>query len=284
MKEALIAAGAKRWLQGRGFEVYGEVEPLHGGCRFDLVGKRGDELVIVESKGSLSEELRHQLHRASLCTERVWAAIPWRSRPLPARDSEPWGVLFVNEHDAFEARRPLPSSKVHEPHRAGVLGALTRWHLAQEGGLTSAEGGGKLSAYRALVFEMHLRLWRATERGRRGLQVGEVVDLCGELFVRVKHVRGAVLRCLRRERAFFFDSRRGGWVPTGFEVPDDAAPGRKKRDPWKTGREARRLGAMFTSCPYPRLSAEADRWHDGWRFENAMQPKAPSWYEEGGFL
>lgn len=271
MKEARIAAGAKRWLQEQGFTVYGEVEPLAGSCRFDLVGRRGDELVVVESKGSLSLELLHQLTRGEWFADRVWAAIPWRSKELPPRAPRAtFGVLYVNEHDVFERRRALPSPTMNPRLRAGLLGALTRWHLEVEGGLTSSEGGGRLTAYRALVYEMHLRMWKTSRGGRRGLAVGEVLDLCGGLFCRVKNVRGAVLRCLRRERAFYNDFDLGGWVPTGAGVPDTACPGRKRQDPYELGKLSARLGAMFGSCPYPRLTGDADRWCDGWRFEMAL--------------
>lgn len=70
MKEADLFIPVKQWLEGQGYSVHGEVKSC------DLVARKGDDLVIVELKKSLSLALLTQAVARKEITESVYIAVP----------------------------------------------------------------------------------------------------------------------------------------------------------------------------------------------------------------
>jgi hypothetical protein len=69
-READLYPPIKAYLQRQGYEVKGEVGPV------DVVGRRGDDLVVVELKLGFSLALFHQGIERLLTTDHVYLAVP----------------------------------------------------------------------------------------------------------------------------------------------------------------------------------------------------------------
>ena len=100
-READLYPPIKAYLQRQGYEVKGEVGAA------DVVGKRGDELVVVELKLGFSLALFHQGIERLAVTENVYLAIPagGKAKALKANVKlarrAGLGVLTVRSRDGF---------------------------------------------------------------------------------------------------------------------------------------------------------------------------------------
>lgn len=223
MKERDVAAWCAAWLAGRGFDVYGEVRPRSFGSTFDLVGLRGDEVWIVETKTSFSAEVRHQAWRAQSWAHRVYVGIPWRDRPIPPRSGlSRFGVLYAAPDAVLEVRHALPP--IERPYVTVTRSACTQWHRNHPGGVTSTERKGAPTPYRARVWEIHRRLWPFTD----GLPFPELERMVLDLFPGFRAPRSALAAIVRREPSFSTSTwkvTRSVVLATGCDVPDDCRPG-----------------------------------------------------------
>lgn len=101
MKEADLYAPVKAYLQRQGYEVKGEVGAA------DVVGRRGDDLVIVELKTGFSLALFHQGIERLALTDDVYVAVPAGGRTKALRNNVKLarrlglGVLSVRLRDGF---------------------------------------------------------------------------------------------------------------------------------------------------------------------------------------
>lgn len=212
LRESDVCDRAAAWLKAQGLRVFGEVAPRNMPARFDLVGLSGFEVVIVEAKTSFTKALRVQLEFAATCADRVYAALP--SGVRTANVPPGFGVLIAKPEWEMAACvvSSMPSTTKVAGRAAIVRASCTRHH-GERGGLTSAAGGARLSPYRILVFTVHERLVAAT-CCKRPAAIGEVLDLCGDLFAHVKNRRASLLGLLEREATTFrFDD--GWWAQDG---------------------------------------------------------------------
>ena len=101
MKEADLYAPVKAFLQRQGYEVKGEVGAA------DVVGRRGDDLVIVELKLGFSLALFHQAMDRAVITDDVYVAVPAGGKGKALRNNVKLarrlglGVLTVRTRDGF---------------------------------------------------------------------------------------------------------------------------------------------------------------------------------------
>ncbi len=101
MKEADLYAPIKAYLQRQGYDVKGEVGAA------DVVGRRGDDLVIVELKTGFSLALFHQGVERLSVTEEVYVAVPAGGKGKALRNNVKlarllgMGVLTVRLRDGF---------------------------------------------------------------------------------------------------------------------------------------------------------------------------------------
>ncbi|MBT8411761.1 MAG: hypothetical protein KJP02_08190 [Octadecabacter sp.] len=100
-KEVDLYAPVKAYLQGQGYDVKGEVGAA------DVVGRRGDDLVVVELKLGFSLALFHQgIERLALCDD-VYVAVPAGGKGRALRNNVKLarrlglGVLTVRLRDGF---------------------------------------------------------------------------------------------------------------------------------------------------------------------------------------
>ena len=100
-KEADLYAPVKAYLQRQGYDVKGEVGAA------DIVGRRGDDLVVVELKLGFSLALFHQgIERLAVC-EDVYVAVPAGGKGKALRNNVKLarrlglGVLTVRLRDGF---------------------------------------------------------------------------------------------------------------------------------------------------------------------------------------
>ena len=241
MRERDVAAWCAGWLRTRGFVVYGEVRPESYGSIFDLVGLRGDDVWIVETKTSFSAEVRHQAWRAQSWAHRVYVGVPWRDRPLPPRSRlSRFGVLYATPDEVFEARAAMPP--LERPYVTVTRSACTAWHRDHPGGVPSTERSGAPTPYQARVWEIHRRLWAHPD----GLPFPELERMVADLFPGFRAPRAALTSLLRRERAFAYPYgrlTRAVIRATGDDVPDDCRP-----------------GAPVRTIPTPQPEGDDDAW------------------------
>ncbi|SLN50546.1 DUF2161 domain-containing phosphodiesterase [Pseudooctadecabacter jejudonensis] len=101
MKEADLYAPVKAHLQRQGYDVKGEVGAA------DVVGVRGDAVVIVELKLGFSLALFHQAMDRLVVTEDVYVAVPAGGKTKALRNNVKLarrlglGVLTVRTRDGF---------------------------------------------------------------------------------------------------------------------------------------------------------------------------------------
>lgn len=214
MKESDVCDRAAAWLKARGFKVYAEVWPRNMPARFDLVGLSdlpGHGVVIVEAKTTASKALREQVEFAATCADRVYAALPVRR--LTAGMPHWCGILHAGASTVACVQDALLSPLKVAGRDALVRAACSRFH-GEAGGLTSAAGGARLSPYRVLVYTVHERLVAAT-CCKRGAPIGEVIDLCLDLFTHVKDRRSSLIGLLEREHTTFRYDGEGWWAEAG---------------------------------------------------------------------
>ena len=100
-KESDLYAPVKAYLQRQGYEVKGEVGAA------DVVGRRGDDLVIVELKLGFSLALFHQAMDRAVVTDDVYVAVPAGGKGKALRNNVKLarrlglGVLTVRLRDGF---------------------------------------------------------------------------------------------------------------------------------------------------------------------------------------
>lgn len=75
-REIDLAARAKAWLEGRGFEVFQEV--VVGGRRIDLVGRANGVVITVECKLCFGLDVLTQARRWVGEASESWVAVPYR--------------------------------------------------------------------------------------------------------------------------------------------------------------------------------------------------------------
>ena len=150
-RESDLYASVRDLLAAQGFTVRAEVH----GC--DVVGVRGDELVVVEMKRHLSVELLAQGVKRQRLTDVVYLAVPEPSGPaartrlrqvLPVVRRLELGLLTVD--GAGRARivtHPLPVARRREARRTRALLAEAAGR-STDGNLGGATGRALLTAYR----------------------------------------------------------------------------------------------------------------------------------------
>lgn len=195
MKESDLAAACARWLTRQGFDAHGEVEPRAWCGRFDVVGIRGDDVWVIETKLGLTADLLAQGRRREDFGTRVWLGVPWGKRDLSRAGSA--GVLFVEGETVFVAREAsaLPGRRVIATRLA--CNEYTRGKL---GGVQTFERGQTPSPY-------HVLIWRIRDElagHEDGLLVGEILDIVRPLIVACgyRDAREALLRFLRKHDCF----------------------------------------------------------------------------------
>ena len=123
IRETDLSAPLKAWLQRQGFEVKGEVGAA------DLVGVRGDDLVIVEIKTGFSLALFHQGIDRLAVTDHVFLAVPAGGRTKALRRNVQLarraglGVLTVRPRDGFVEvlAEPGPYAARRSPKKAARM-------------------------------------------------------------------------------------------------------------------------------------------------------------------
>jgi hypothetical protein len=96
MRETDLSEPVRLWIVEQGYTAYAEVHYL--GVRFDWVGVRAEELVVIEMKQSLARSVLAQGLVGGLVAERVWAAISTnpRSGGVAAAREHGIGILQVD--------------------------------------------------------------------------------------------------------------------------------------------------------------------------------------------
>jgi hypothetical protein len=167
------------FLAAQGFDVHAEVK----GC--DVVGRRGDDLVVVELKRQLSLDLLAQAVRRQQLTDAVYVAVPSPVRSAGARrvrELHPLlrqlaiGLLQVDDDGTVRlALQPIPAQRRREPRRTrALLRELDGRSTSDNVGGT--RGRAQMTAYREATIHVAVALERlgpTTPKALRSLGTGE---------------------------------------------------------------------------------------------------------------
>lgn len=97
--EADLSKPISDWLTYMGYTVYVEVPNYHSAGCIDIVGRKDQDLICVELKTSLNDNVLRQTYRSNMVTHMVYAAVarkPQPSRLLKAKERG-IGVILVKE-------------------------------------------------------------------------------------------------------------------------------------------------------------------------------------------
>lgn len=92
-KESDLSGPVCDWCRSLGYVVYCEI-PIHGTC-VDIVATRGDEIIAIELKTSLSRDVLSQAMRAQIFANQVWCGVPTRPRSLVIPQKRGIGIVRV---------------------------------------------------------------------------------------------------------------------------------------------------------------------------------------------
>lgn len=109
-REATMSLPVQRWIEGRGYTFYAEVQEPYGASIIDAVGIRNDppEIVIVEMKRNLTRGLLRQINAHGLITAELFVAVLSRPRSLDECRKMGIGVLRVREDAVTCLLSPVP--------------------------------------------------------------------------------------------------------------------------------------------------------------------------------
>jgi len=100
LSEIELASVVVDWLEGRGYDVFQEVELRAQGQRADIVARHGPELTIVEVKVSSSLALLYQAMERRRLAHRIYVAVPRASLAMiDVYEELGIGVLVVRSYD-----------------------------------------------------------------------------------------------------------------------------------------------------------------------------------------
>jgi hypothetical protein len=161
-RESDLYEAVRDFLANQGFTVRGEVH----GC--DVVGTRGDEVVVVELKRHLSVDLLAQGVRRQRLTDVVYVAVPEPSgeaawtrvrHALPVVRRLELGLLTVGPGHVRVVTHPLPSQRRRERRRTRAL-LVEMAGRSTDGNLGGTTGRTLLTAYREQAIHVAVALER----------------------------------------------------------------------------------------------------------------------------
>ncbi len=155
-KESDLYQPIKDWLEKQGFRVYAEV--MFQYSTIDVVGRKGDEIISVELKRSLSQSVVRQAMLAGNFSDSAYAAVPTNPRSLEFPKRIGIGVLQVRDHGRVVTLLEPTRSKPLGQHKANLLKMMDEgWEWGDLGGVPNIKGEGpardcmkRVEEYRAI--------------------------------------------------------------------------------------------------------------------------------------
>lgn len=138
--ESRLYAPVRDWLTSQGYTVFPEC------WGHDVVGYRGNQVVTVELKLSLTRTLYFQLVRASVFSDAVFAAVPGRPRSssIELFRQHKFGILRVTESVEVIVDATGNEAVMYRKQHDDVLEALRGWEPPDGvvAGLPTLKGSG----------------------------------------------------------------------------------------------------------------------------------------------
>jgi hypothetical protein len=157
--ESDLSQPVSDWMKAQGFTPYAEVSLPWRANAVDLIGRRGDELVAVELKRSLTSYVMHQAYRCNSFTPLCYAAVGTKPKAAGLERCRKLGIglLCVAEGRADVAVEPdYPFDAPNEGYVRRVHAMLDRMTPGGLGGVPCMKGTGpaqecyeRVRAYRA---------------------------------------------------------------------------------------------------------------------------------------
>jgi hypothetical protein len=147
LREAELFGPIRRWLEAQGYTVYAEVPmPCSGSHPTDVVGLKGEHIIAVELKTSLTKHLVRQCALNQLYADLVYAAVPTQPRTLPDKKRyDSIGVLRVNGDSVSVVREAIGEPEICKWHHGNMLQRLREWKPAgkdEKAGIPQLVGDG----------------------------------------------------------------------------------------------------------------------------------------------
>lgn len=163
LRESDMSAPVTSWLQLRGHEVYAEVR--YEDTRFDLVGRTGDVIEVVELKRSCTARLLDQAWTALNIADFSWACVASVPSEQSIAECRRRGIGLL----CCRRNRPVviveaPNSKLHRLYRADFMAALDRRTSGGTAGEPNQAGRGEAQEVSKRVREYLKVLPRANWR------------------------------------------------------------------------------------------------------------------------
>lgn len=126
LQEYKLYQPVKTWLIENDYEVFAEVQKPYGARTIDVVGKREDEIIIIELKMFATKTVLHQCSRSQHDTDKVYAAVG--AQPL-AKTIEKFkkygiGILLVKNDQVSEILSPSKKWDINEASRQTLISKL----------------------------------------------------------------------------------------------------------------------------------------------------------------
>ncbi len=139
-----MSAPIRAWIESQGMVAYGEVP--HSYCSIDHVGLRdGDhpEVVVIESKLSLSKQVVHQAMLNQICgPSYVAVACLPRKKSLAVVKQHGLGLLDVYPRSVVERIKPTGRRYVWEVTKIALIKQLRLMESGGDGGIADRKGFG----------------------------------------------------------------------------------------------------------------------------------------------
>jgi len=140
VKEADLYKPVKEWLEGQGFKVYPEVP--WSSRSIDVVGIKGEVVVGVEMKLSLTKSLIQQIITLGLACQRVYVALSTRPRDPSRVGRHGVGILRITRGRVEVLLKAKRSKVFYESWRNLLVSTCSRMTGDGVGGVPCLDGVG----------------------------------------------------------------------------------------------------------------------------------------------
>lgn len=153
-RESDLSSPVCSWLSTRGYTAYCEV-PVQGTC-VDVVAQKGDEIVAVELKISLSSKVIRQALLARNFADQAWCAVFTKPRSLAIPNKLGIGVLRIINGKAHVLLEPEPQKPFGGLH-SEMMRTLAMCEPGGVGGLSNTINDGPAQQVARLVAPLRKR-------------------------------------------------------------------------------------------------------------------------------
>lgn len=159
LQEYKLYAPIKAWLEAQGFEVFAEVQKPYGARTMDVVGKRNDEIIVIELKMFATKTVLHQCSRSQCDTDKVYAAVGATPLPKTIEKFKKYGIgiLLVKDSQIQELLSPVKRWDINQESKRVLISKLFKKPDSFVAGLPCMAGTGPAQECEIRVTEYKIK-------------------------------------------------------------------------------------------------------------------------------